>query len=470
MMKKRFAILVCVVFSALMSFAQQSIPSHFDECVELLSTVWRLSGAREYNNCRVEKYAQDVDATFGQFKEHPVVELARQYRKEFGISYDAVVSYGLHLKVMDDAEIVFDDSFMDGGDDSFDRWPEKQKEEFLKPLNDFYHASKFHQWFLMQQDLYLEVEKAFRDINKKVDHDWFNSYFGKENDGRFRIVLSLLVGQNNYGCSAKLKDGSDVLSPVIGCCETADNGDFYYEPSSVLPIIIHEFCHHFCNRLNRQNWSLMDKSAEKIFLVKADQLLQSAYGSARIMMNETFVRASVIRYMVSHYPQVSEEKLIKEEEKKGFVLTQTLCDALKEYEQQRDKYATMADFMPSIAKAVNDFDLKQYVKEEKKVAKLNATYKVNIKNGAKDVPSGPYRLVIKFSKPMARSISLYNSSSGVDFPPIKSYAWRDDKTLEVTFSLEPSHQYGFIVMGSKFSTKDGHSAGKNLEINFTTGK
>ena len=119
---------------------------------------------------------------------------------------------------------------------------------------------------------------------------------------------------------------------------------------------------------------------------------------------------------------------------------------------------------------MNDFDLKQYNKQQKALAKKNATYKVNIKNSAKDVPSGPYRLVIKFSKPMARSISLYNSSSGVDFPPFKSYAWRDDKTLEVTFSLEPSHQYGFIVMGSKFSTKDGHTAGKNMEINFTTGK
>ena len=470
MMKKRFAILICVVLSALMSFAQQSIPAHFDECVELLSTVWRLSGAREYNNCRVEKYAQDVDATFGQFKEHPVVELARQYRKEFGISYDAVVSYGLHLKVMDDAEIVFDDSFMDGGDDSFDRWPEKQKEEFLKPLIDFYHTSKFHQWFLMQQDLYSEVEKAFQDINQKVDYDWFNSYFGKQSGGQFRIVLSLLVGQNNYGCSAKLKDGSDMLSPVIGCCETADNGDLYYESNLVLPIIIHEFCHHYCNRLNRQNWSLMDKSAEKIFLVKADQLSQSAYGSARIMMNETFVRASVIRYMASHYPQVSEEKLIKEEEKKGFVLTQTLCDALKEYEQQRGKYATMADFMPSIAKAVNDFDLKQYVKEEKKVAKLNATYKVNIKNGAKNIPSGIFTVVIKFSKPMVEGIALNPSSSDAAFPEFKGFTWPNDKTLEVKFLLKPSTHYGITVLGNHYVTKDGHSAGKNLEVNFTTGK
>ena len=469
-MKKRFAILICVVLSALMSFAQQSIPAHFDECVELLSTVWRLSGAREYNNCRVEKYAQDVDATFGQFKEHPVVELARQYRKEFGISYDAVVSYGLHLKVMDDAEIVFDDSFMDGGDDSFDRWSEQQKKEFLEPLNDFYHASHFKKWYSKQKELYAQVEEAFNAINQNIDHSWFSNYFGPQKGSTFRIVLSLLVGPNNYGCGARLKDGTNALSPVIGNCQTAEDGSVYYDANAVLPIVIHEFCHHYCNPLNAQFWSLMEASAEKVFKEREEQLRQSAYTSALIMMNETFVRASVIRYMRVHYPQVEESALVKEEEKQGFVLTQTLCDALKEYEQHRDKYAAMNDFMPTLAKAVNDFDLKQYNKRQKELAKKNATYKVNIKNGAKNVPSGPFKLVIKFSKPMVNSISLYNSTSGVDFPPFKGYRWSNDKTLEVTFSLEPSHPYGFIVMGSKFPTKDGHSAGKNMEINFTTGK
>ena len=229
-------------------------------------------------------------------------------------------------------------------------------------------------------------------------------------------------------------------------------------------------CHHYCNPLNSQFWSLIDQSAERVFKEREAQLRQSAYNSALIMMNETFVRASVIRYMKVHYPQVEESAFIKEEEKQGFIITQTLCDALKEYEQQRDKYATMSDFMPVYAEAVNDFDLKQYNKRQKALAKKDATYKVNLKDGAKDVPSGLFTLVIKFSKPMLNSIALYMCTSGVEFPPVKSYNWRDDKKLEVVFLLEPSHQYGFVVMGTEFPTKDGHSAGKNMEINFMTGK
>ena len=469
-MKKTLTVLLCAVLSALTSFAQRPIPAHFDECVELMATVWRLSGAEEYNRCRVPQYAHEVDSVFGPYKDHPVVQLARQYQNESGISYDAVASYGLHLTLNANGAIVLDDSFLEGSDNSFDRWSEQQKKEFLEPLNDFYRKSHFHDWYLQQDILFDEVEEAFQTINQQIDYDWFNSYFGAESGSTFRIVLSLLVGPNNYGCSAKLKDGTNALSPVIGCCQVDDSGNISYNANTVLPVVIHEFCHHYCNPLNSQFWSLMEASAEKVFREREEQLRQSAYGSALIMMNETFVRASVIRYMRVHYPQIEESAFVGEEERQGFILIQTLCDALKEYEQQRDKYATMSDFMPVYAKMVNDFDLKQYNKRQKAQAKKNATYKVNLKDGAKDVPSGPFTLVITFSKPMLNSIALYMSTSGADFPPVKSYAWRDDKTLEVIFSLEPSHQYGFVVMGTEFPTKDGHSAGKNTEITFTTGK
>ena len=469
-MKRYFAVLLCAVLSALTSFAQSPVSAHFDECVELMATVWRLSGADEYNRCKVPQYAHEVDSVFIAYKEHPAVQLARQYQHESGISYDAVASYGLHLTVNANGAIVFDDSFLEGSDDSFDRWSEQQKKEFLEPLNDFYRTSHFHDWYLQQDILFEEVEEAFGAINQLIDYDWFSSYFGQEGGSTFRIVLSLLVGPNNYGCSAKLKDGSNALSPVIGCCQVDDNGNINYNGNAVLPIVIHEFCHHYCNPLNSQFWSLIDQSAERVFKEREAQLRQSAYNSALIMMNETFVRASVIRYMKVHYPQVEESAFIKEEEKQGFILTKALCDALKEYEQQRDKYATMSDFMPVYAEAVNDFDLKQYNKRQKALAKKDATYKVNLKDGAKDVPSGLFTLVIKFSKPMLNSIALYMCTSGVEFPPVKSYNWRDDKTLEVVFLLEPSHQYGFVVMGTEFPTKDGHSAGKNMEINFTTGK
>lgn len=85
-MKKTLTVLLCAVLSALTSFAQNPIPAHFDECVELMATVWRLSGSEEYNRCRVPQYAHEVDSVFGPYKDHPVVQLARQYQNESGVS------------------------------------------------------------------------------------------------------------------------------------------------------------------------------------------------------------------------------------------------------------------------------------------------------------------------------------------------------------------------------------------------
>ena len=469
-MKKLFAVLFITLLSAQVSLAQNPVPVHFDECVDLMATIWRLSGSSEYNRCMVPSYAHEVDSVFAPFKDHPAVQLAGRYQQEWGIGYDAVVSYGLHLTLTESGTIVLNDSFLEGSDDSFRRWPDQQEKEFLEPLNDFYRTSHFHDWYSKQEDLHERFEQAFSAINLQVDYGWFDNYFGPQSGSTFRIVLSLLVGPNNYGCSAQLKDGSNTLSPVIGNCHVDENGNASYNANAVLPIVIHEFCHHYCNPLNAHFWSLMSQSAKKVFKERERQLRQYAYGSATTMMDETFVRASVIRYMVTHYPQIDESALVKEEERQGFILTQTLCDALESYEQQRETYATMSDFMPVYAKAVNDFDLKQYKKQQNQQAKLNATYKVNIKNGAKNVPSGPFLLIITFSKPMIESISLYKSASGADFPPFKGYTWRDDKTLEVSFLLEPSHQYGFTVKGSEFTTKDGHNGGKDTEIIFSTGE
>ena len=464
-----FAVLFITLLSTQALFAQNPAPVHFDECVDLMATVWRLSGSNEYNRCMVPSYAHEVDSVFAPFKEHPVVKKASCYQQEYGIGYDAVASYGLHITLTESGAIILNDSFLEGGDISFDRWPDQQKKEFLEPLNDFYRASHFHDWYSKQEDIHEQFKQAFDAINQQVDYSWFDNYFSPQSGSTFRIVLSLLVGPNNYGCSAQLKDGSTALSPVIGNCHVDENGNASYNANSVLPIVIHEFCHHYCNPLNDQFWPLMSQSAKKVFKERERQLRQEAYSSAKTMMDETFVRASVIRYMKTHYPQIDEPALVKEEEKHGFILTQTLCDALKYYEQQRETYVTMSDFMPVYVKAVNDFDLKQYKKQQKQQAKLNATYKVNLKNGAKNVPSGPFLLTIVFSKPMTEGISLY-MIPGTDFPPFKGYSWHDEKTLEVSFLLEPSHQYGFIVKGDGFYTKDGHNAGKDTEITFITGE
>lgn len=468
-MKNRLFLLILGFILTLSTFAQEPVKAHFDECLDLMSVVWRLTGANEYNLCMAEQYAKEVDIAFGSFQSHPVVQLARKYRSQSGISYDAVAAYGLHLTINESNEIVLRDIYQEGSDDSFDRWSETQKQAFLKPLNDFYRESQFHNWYTKQQNTYERVEEAFDNINKHIDYSWFSNFFGPQKGSEFHVVLSLLVGPHNYGCSAKLKNGSNILNPVIGCCRIDDEDNINFNENDVLPIIIHEFCHHYCNPLNLQYWSLMSKTAQQVYQLKEDELNRAAYGSSIIMMNETFVRAAVIRYMKTHYPTINDVELIRNEEQNGFLLTQTVCNALKRYEQNRNQYNTMSDYMPTLSDAINHFSIRDYKKTQKEYAKHLASYKVNIQNGAKDIASGEFVLEITFSKPMANGISLGPSHSGCGFPEFKGYRWSDDqKTIYITFQLQSNKQYGFRVLGTLFHTLDGYTAKGDTDICFST--
>ena len=111
-MKKLFAVLFITLLSAQISIAQNPVSVRFDECVDLMATIWRLSGSSEYNLCKVPSYAHEVDSVFAPFKEHPAVQLASLHQQESGITFDAVVSYGLHLTFTESGTIILNNGFL----------------------------------------------------------------------------------------------------------------------------------------------------------------------------------------------------------------------------------------------------------------------------------------------------------------------------------------------------------------------
>lgn len=450
-----------------------SLPVEFNEGVELMAMVWRLMGDKPYNYSLVPSYCESADNYFAAYKNHPVVEKARGCLKT-GIGYDAVASYGLHLVISPDGKITFNQQFAENGDMSFDRWTPKQKQEFLPLLEDFYQQSNFHQWYISTDDVRKEAKVAFAEVSQYIDMQWFDKFFGeKPANSDVKIVLSILCGLNNYGCSSKMVNGGELLSPVIGCCQTDQEGNLNYNPNTVLPIVIHEFCHAYCNPLIAENWSGMKKNAAKVFALEKEKLSMQAYERPEIMMDETFVRSSVIRYLLTHGMEAQKEQLIEMEERNGFLLTKDFVEALNRYEQQRTDCAAMQNFMPEIVKTVNAFNAKAYAAARKEAARHNATYTCNIKDGATDIPSGKFDLVISFSKPIEPGIALgYGRGDGKFLSTAgakDSFRWDDSQTvLTVSLNLEPNTKYSFSILGEYFKTVDGYTAGQTTDISFTT--
>ena len=330
-----------------------AINPHFNEGIELMCLIFRLAGAPEYNICMVPTIYKSADSFFAQMKNHEAITIARECRSR-GVSYDAVTAFGLYLLISENGSISFNPDYVEDSNDSFNRWSDKQKKQMLNAVNDFYRESDFRRWYDTTEPKRQQAIESFKKICT-VDFAWYDSFFGPKENSGIQIFLSFLIGLHNHGLAVDLVNGKHLLSPVYGSIHEDNRGAPYY--TDILSIIIHEFCHPFCNPLIDEFWDLMEEKANSVLKRVKAQMDAQAYGQSKTMMYETFVRASTIRYLVTHRNNKSKETLIQSEELKGFILVRCLVEALEKREQNPSLYPTMKDFMPEIIKAVNNFQL-----------------------------------------------------------------------------------------------------------------
>lgn len=327
---------------------------YFSETVELMGLIFRLAGAEEYNGCLVSTIANSADSYFASVKNHQAVELAKQYRQS-GVSYDAVVGYANQLVFNKEGEVIFDPNYQEGSNSSFDRrWNSQRKNDMLTAVNDFYITSNFHSWFESTKSEQEDAISSFKSICN-LDYTWFDSFYGKNDKLASRIILSFMTGTGGYGISLKRKDGTLLLTPVIGSFHQ-ENGKVSY--GNDVNHVVHELSHPYCNPLIEANWTSISSKADWAFSkFEGTEVVQAFFGgNARSMMCETFVRACVIRYMISHNMEDEVDKMLALETSRGFIMLRTLVKTLEKREQEADKYPTLADFMPEIIKAINEFD------------------------------------------------------------------------------------------------------------------
>lgn len=326
---------------------------YFSETVELMGLIWRLAGSNEYNQCNVNTVVSSLNQHFASMKNHQAVTLAKQYSQQ-GVSYDAVTGYANQLIFDEEGKIIFDPDYLAGSNSSFDdRWSNQQKNNMLAAVNDFYEVSNFHEWFISTQTEQEQAIASFKDVCN-LDYTWFDSFYGKNDKIASRIILSFMIGNHNNGISLKRKDGTFLLTPVLGCL-SQNYGTVRF--GGDMNLIVHEFSHPYCNPLIEANWSSISTKANAVYNRVSSIMQNQAYSNAKTMMCETLVRSSAIRYMISHNQKNLVNMTLAREESNGFMMVRSLVDTLEKREQEASKYATLADFMPELIDAINNFDL-----------------------------------------------------------------------------------------------------------------
>lgn len=361
-MKFLFCFLLCLL-SCHQANAQQLLVKHTEE-VEVVSVLCHLGEISGY--CWSEEemgtpgYFNEVDSAFAPYRNHPSVRFVRDSLQRKGFGWSTPMELAMKFKMENGKVVLQKDLEIEN---YYDHITPPDERKLLILLQQFYDDTSFHQFYLQHKPLYEECEEAMRKVAEAIDLKWYDRFFGMQEQNTFRIVPGLLNGPGNFAVHCRHKDGRQSVIAVMGCAGTNEQGKVYYGISYTLPILIHEFNHSYCNALNEEYWDQMKDAVTAFFEPHAVFYRSMAYGHPIYVLNETFVEASMIRYLMSHpISQTDSGRTMKElinkyievdSINKKFTMIRDVIEVLGERERHPYLYLTMKDFMPQYVRAVN---------------------------------------------------------------------------------------------------------------------
>jgi hypothetical protein len=446
-----FATLYVATFLALAGATQPAsqsteLQAGVDPRVELLSIVFRLAGNPEYNQPNSKSpYSAEVEAHFGPFRDHAVIQMARKLRSEHGVSFDAVM--GLAVHITPPPELGERMPFEPRPRQLDERWQAEDARAFLGELRKFAAETKFAAFFAGHEKLYAQAgERMARRLNERPYLKWFEQFFGARPGARFRVIVGLLNGGGNYGVSVRFPDGSEEITPILGVWEFDADG-VPVIADSITSLVVHEFGHSFTNPLVNKHERELLPAAEKIYPLVHAAMQEQAYGNAKTMLYESLVRACVVRYLLATDGKAAAQQDVQKNVERGFRWIGDLAELLGKYEADRKQYPTLDAFMPRVA----EFFEQQAERVAAQDRNAPHVEKMVPANGATDVDPNLTEMVITFDRPMQNQ-SWSVVGGGEHFPEIVGKPAYDKtrRVLTVHVKLKPNWEYQLWLNRNQF--------------------
>lgn len=278
-----------------MRFIRKLTSSHpyvkTEEGVELMEIVARFADNTVFNDSIAPLYQKDCDQWFAALKDHPAVVWLHNQLPVYSIGYEAIPWFGAHLRCTGNGlELI------PNANKQYKRWPKKAVKEFLPLLTDFYLKSNFSEFYRQHQQMYrIAVDVARVTMADYVDLDWFGNFFKKEATADFGIIVGLNNGGGSFSIERTVPGKRPEKIAVMLYGEKEDGTPWYFRDSEIDKILVHEFCHSFISPDKKYK-----KIATRLLNENRKKLNSVGYGIRENVIEETLVRASVIRYLIDH--------------------------------------------------------------------------------------------------------------------------------------------------------------------------
>lgn len=458
-----------VIFTKDKQNKETGIQVYVDPRVELMSIIFRLAGNGEYNQRGVFLYVTDIEKHFGPFREHSVVEMAKNLRKIAGVGYDAPMSLAIYLT--DPPELAERIDFEKYPELLDRRWTTETARNFLKEARQFVKDSDFMKFLHDHQDFYSVIlERAQNFVKKEVHPEWFTSFFGSGAEGKFIIALAPNNGGPSYGPCYRSPDGIIEYYSVLGLGYPLldEAGLPVFENIGFLTTIIHEFCHSFVNPLVDRHQQALSSLGEKLFPLAESFMRNQAYARWQAMMMETFVRTCVARYLLAFKGEEEAEAEVARQMARQFVLVEKLYSLLGEFESQRGSYATFDSFLPVMISALENMSKnpEEFAKIKNRLDTIAAERKEAARKRFEELKAHPERLPkvvetipadgdvavdpglkeirIEFDRSMNQN-TLFIPIENTKFPEFTGeFRWESNSKIFILgVKFEPDTEYGY---------------------------
>jgi len=408
----------------------------------------------------VPSYEKDVDKWFRPFRDHPVVRRARGLGDSAGIGFSDPMEFAVHLTNAHDlGEIVPVDA---PNQEPEWAWPPAGARAFLSDLRAFVRDAQTDRFLHSHERLYATAADRLRQlVDSAGDPAWFGRFFGHAPVRPFILVPALLNGGANYGPRIRTPGDGQEFYAIVGVYLTDRDGLPRFDERE-MPNVVHEFSHSFINPIIARHLDQFEGAGPQIFAAEEQQMKDQAYDTWPTVIDESLVRATVVRYRLSHEGREAADAEIADEKARGFLWIRDLSDLLGQYETARGQYPDFETFLPRTAGYFASLPARlpalaaQYDSARPRVVSMSPA------NGATGIDASLRRIRIWFDRPMADGmlVTPLQEDSGAGFPETTGKGTFDEGRTVFTLPvrLEPGRSYAVALdarFANGFRSEDG---------------
>lgn len=303
-----------------------AIDVRVDPRVEFAAVMCRLAGLEEFQGAGFADYDAAVDAHFGAFRGHPSIAEVKALREEIGLAYNMPVELALATGDGDWTPRV------DVGDPASGldlRWTPEAARRFVAAASALWADSGAADFFSGQREFHRRVEASLSaGLAPRLDAGWFERQYGVQPGRRFEVIAGLLNGPNSYGPLLVLPGGRSEAYAVLATPAHAPGQPPSYPADEVASLLVHEVHHPYVNPWVAANAARLEPGASALYAAVEAPMRAAAYGRWDYMLNESLVRAQVLRYYRSRDAMPAYWRNLHDDRARGFAWVDALADAL----------------------------------------------------------------------------------------------------------------------------------------------